>query len=127
MIPLWLLEKNTWKAIGVVVLIGLVIAWWNAQKAAWYQSGYDARIAEEADARAKQDNIDIIALELVNEQVQQELDKAQDLIQKLKGRKPEVITRVITEYVESDSGCVDFGDGYIGLWHEIHGIKQSGN
>lgn len=125
MIPTWLLDRKTWIVIAALTMLGYGAWWLNNYAATQYQAGYDARIAEEAELRNEQDVEDLLILESVLTQQRTELERAQQLIAELQSRKPEVITNVITEYVDSSDGCDDLGPEYLRVWESIHGDNNA--
>ncbi len=127
MIPTWLLDRKTWIAVAVLSVLAYA-AWWLKDYAdTQYQAGYDARIAEESEARAESDQLDNLILESVLQQRTQELEAARALVAELQQREPETVTVYVNKYLENPDRPVDLGDGFAGVWNNIFDVEQSGS
>lgn len=122
--PTWIFSRNTWI---VIVVTGLLVGgawWWQNQKSSWYHAGYNARKAEESDAKSKQESADIIELQRLLGVKEQEREAAVALATELQKREPEKVVEYVTEYLESPNRCERLGDGFAELHNAIHGINQ---
>lgn len=123
-----MLVKYKWYLVGLIFLgLGFGVIRYGANK---YEAGYNAAKVEQAEAFTQQ-------LQEQNEQLKERYntalakrDKANQealaLVEQLRKKKPEVITREITKYVKT-ANCTDLGNDFARLFNTIHDAKSDRN